>query len=459
MTVPLYEVLEKRLQNPQASGPLIIPIRVTRNTPDEDIQRNIRASCARDIRWVCMDDYPQKNTVAVIVGGGPSVKKSVDDIRARVDEGAIVYAVNGASGWLQTHGICPDYQVITDAKPESASLVDPMARVHLIASQCHSGTFEAASRALLFHMGTESIEPYIPDDRRGHGYAIVAGGAVGISATALAYAMGHRELHIYGLDSCHDGEASHAYDQPMNRFVPTVDVEWAGRTFTASVAMKAQAEKFQVTAQRLKALGCVLHVHGDGLLQHMYTAPPELLTERDKYRTLWQFEGYRDIAPGEFAAPFAAALMEPPGPVIDFGCGTGRGALALGAAGYEVICLDFADNCRDNEALHLPFVEWDLARPIPLRAPFGFCTDVMEHIPPDHVEAVIGNIMTAADRVFFQISTVEDLFGGTIGQTLHLTVRPYEWWESLFTRLGYDILVREPGPGCCAFYIGPKGKQ
>jgi hypothetical protein len=111
--------------------------------------------------------------------------------------------------------------------------------------------------------------------------------------------------------------------------------------------------------------------------------------------------------------------------------------------------VDFTANSRDPEAQHLPFLQHDLTQPFdreavcsyttkmePIRAPFGYCTDVLEHIPPDDVGAVIDNIVHAVDTVFFQISTVPDHFGAVINQDLHLTVRPHEWWLSLLGHYG-----------------------
>jgi hypothetical protein len=101
--------------------------------------------------------------------------------------------------------------------------------------------------------------------------------------------------------------------------------------------------------------------------------------------------------------------------------------------------VDFASNCRDNEVLHLPFIEHDLSEPLALRAPYGYCTDVMEHIPPAQVETVIRNIMESAEIVFFQVATVPDNFGAVINQRLHLTVEDHAWWRETFQRLGYVV--------------------
>jgi SAM-dependent methyltransferase len=220
--------------------------------------------------------------------------------------------------------------------------------------------------------------------------------------------------------------------------------------------MKAQAEKFQITAQALKQEGAKITVHGDGLLQQMYNAPPQQLSERDKYRTIWQFDTYRDYAPGEFAVPLIERFFSKPGPVIDFGCGTGRASLRLKEAGYDVMLVDFADNCRDDEALNLPFLEWDLSKACPLRAPLGICCDVMEHIPTDDVDAVIRNIMGSAQTVFFQISTVPDAMGEIIHEKLHMTVKPHGWWLKLFESQGHCVQWQENRDDQSSFLVQRK---
>lgn len=84
----------------------------------------------------------------------------------------------------------------------------------------------------------------------------------------------------------------------------------------------------------------------------------------------------------------------------------------------------------------LPFLQHDLTQPLPIRASHGFCTDVMEHIPPGDVAAVLRNVTEAARTVFFQISTVPDAMGVLIGHDLHLTVRPHAWWLEQLSRYG-----------------------
>jgi len=441
-------------QNPHASEPLILPVLVVCNTPDTDLHRNIRANAALDLPWVGFKDA--HDTTAVLCGGGPSLADHVEDIREWQRKNATIFAMNAASQFLRGHGIKADYQVIGDAKPETAALVDPHTFYHLIASQCHADTVDAARNVTLWHLAIdEDMDRLFPEKRRkAGGYALVGGGAaVGNAAICLAYVMGYRRFELYGYDSSHRDGASHAYDQPMNRFIPSVDVEWADRTYRSSVSMKAQAEKFQITGQALKREGCTINVHGDGLLPAMWNTPPINLTERDKYRIMWRTESYREASIGENMVPWIVELMKPAGLVLDFGCGTGRASLELARLGLDVLLIDFADNCRDEETLNLPFLEWDLTRPLPPHAHYGICCDVMEHIPPEDVETVIRNIMTAADTVFFNISTIPDMQGAIIDQSLHLTVQPHSWWRGLFIRLGYAIQWEAEGPVTATFII------
>ena len=65
------------------------------NTSDDDLYRNIETNSARDLPWVGMQ--PVHDKVAVMCGGGPSLADRVEDMRALQQQGAIVFAMNGAA--------------------------------------------------------------------------------------------------------------------------------------------------------------------------------------------------------------------------------------------------------------------------------------------------------------------------------------------------------------------------
>lgn len=71
---------------------------------------------------------------------------------------------------------------------------------------------------------------------------------------------------------------------------------------------------------------------------------------------------------------------------------------------------------------------WQLADSLVL-TDYGFCADVLEHIPPEQVDGVLAGIAKRIETsAFFKISTLPDSCGKLIGETLHMTVRPVGWW-------------------------------
>lgn len=147
------------------------------------------------------------------------------------------------------------------------------------------------------------------------------------------------------------------------------------------------------------------------------------VAEQAKYRKMWDQPEYRRWSPGEDSSGEAMEVFGRSS-IIDFGCGEGRALDKFLAAGMEATGVDLV-------ALHGASVEaclWDL--PVSLKpASWGFCADVMEHIPEDKVDAVLSNIAAKVRKgCYFRISTVPDGMGKLIGETLHLTVKPSSWW-------------------------------
>jgi 6-hydroxymethylpterin diphosphokinase MptE-like len=186
--------------------------------------------------------------------------------------------------------------------------------------------------------------------------------------------------------------------------------------------------------------------------------------EVHKYQKMWEREEYRKESPGEVLVPLFLQNVRPkPGSeVIAFGCGTGRSAFAMAFfGGLKVTMLDFAGNCLDEDirdmlvtqAHMLKFIKHDLVNPVPVNAEYGYCTDVMEHIPEHQVDAVLRNVLMAAQHVFFSICTVPDKLGELIGETLHVTVRPYAWWLDKFTALGCQVHWSQQEENGGIFYV------
>ena len=141
----------------------------------------------------------------------------------------------------------------------------------------------------------------------------------------------------------------------------------------------------------------------------------KVLTEKQKYEKMWTVKDYREVSPGELAGNTFLTVVKPDkgSEVIDFGCGTGRGSFYLNfMGGMKTTMLDFASNCLDDDVAlamknypdRFDFIEHDLIQEPTVNAKYGYCTDVMEHIPPKELDTVLGNILGAARQVFFRIS-------------------------------------------------------
>lgn len=161
-------------------------------------------------------------------------------------------------------------------------------------------------------------------------------------------------------------------------------------------------------------------------------------SERVKYKRAWAIPSYRDKSPGERLVPHFLERHKPPGTLIDLGAGPGRASLKLKQAGFNVVMLDITADSTDEKVRrhNLPFIEACLWDPLPFKAKFDlfYCTDVMEHLPPERVDVTLDNILGIAQAGFFQIALFEEGFGKYINDRLHLTVMPWDWWADKIMR-------------------------
>jgi len=150
--------------------------------------------------------------------------------------------------------------------------------------------------------------------------------------------------------------------------------------------------------------------------------------EQAKYEKVWRNPAYRKTSPGERSTKDFIDWAGKGGSVLDIGCGTGRAAIAIGTW-YTFTLVDHASNCRDRKAEHLPFYQqclWELD--IPDYFDYGFCCDVMEHIPEEKVDEVLDRIKAHCAKAYLRIFLQEDN-GKFIDEPLHLTCKPQDWWE------------------------------
>jgi hypothetical protein len=187
------------------------------------------------------------------------------------------------------------------------------------------------------------------------------------------------------------------------------------------------------------------------------------------YEKCWDLDDYRRVSPGE---KLVDAFLEVANPfetqtLTDWGCGTGRAGYTLWKDhGLDVTLVDFASNCLDDhvrEEMGDRFEKMDLTEKIQeLREPsqYGYCTDVLEHIPEEDIDTVLDNILTYSKHVFFQISCMEDHFGGHPDikgdgerKHLHVCVHDYQWWLKKFVEYGVEVHHSKDLRSACLFFV------
>ena len=178
------------------------------------------------------------------------------------------------------------------------------------------------------------------------------------------------------------------------------------------------------------------------------------MTEKEKYDKMHSIPGY---SPGPGIAHVRTAQEWIKGDtVIDFGCGTGDAANAFSELGNKVYCVDIS---RIGLRHDLPFFECplhELPKKLP-RAPWGFCCDVMEHIPEEWVCSSLESMAKKVKACFFTISGVHDSWGKRIGQTLHMTVKPSAWWVKVIGQYWEKVtLLSDNGEYYTIIAQGPK---
>lgn len=128
--------------------------------------------------------------------------------------------------------------------------------------------------------------------------------------------------------------------------------------------------------------------------------------------------------------------------VIDFGCGTGRATKKFVDMGFSAVGVDFVNAVQGD----VPFIHACLWAMPDMSADWGFCADVMEHIPPEKVSDVLHQIRRRTTKgCFFQISLTKDSFGDRIGERLHLTVQPADWWSEQLNKHWGRVKVTQRG--------------
>lgn len=250
--------------NPGTTQDLVVPVNLVPGVTVEVMKENAEINQKWQIPWV--DTCEPHDGAAIICGAGPSLADTLDELRSLKGD---IFASNSAAGYLMDQGFEVEYQTMLDPHP-MLSLDFAPAKKHLLASIVDTNLFCMAQNPILWHPNTSWIDECIKPDCPP--FTFIGGGVtVSNSAMCIAYTMGYREFHVFGMDSSHRDDKSHVREvQSLEPLACTVTEN--GTDYKTSFDMKAQAVVFMEIHKLLTDAGCSVKVYGSGLLPDMYKA-------------------------------------------------------------------------------------------------------------------------------------------------------------------------------------------
>jgi len=250
------------------------------NVTDEVLLANVRRAIRRPYPQV--KPHPPNYDRVVLVGGGPSLASTEQELVELVRSGAKLVTMNGAYRWCLERNLQPRTQIIMDARPSNARFLEPDVPDcrYVLASQCAPETWDAVSgrsHVWMFHAATgvnDELKQLLDAHYLGNWYGIGGGVTVATRAIYLLRVMGYLRFDLFGIDCCWMDGAHHAYAQPENEHdrrgimtIESTDGCAPARDFQISGWHLKQFEDF-LHAIRINGDGFLLNVHGDGLLAY-----------------------------------------------------------------------------------------------------------------------------------------------------------------------------------------------
>lgn len=168
----------------------------------EEVERNIKNAGGLGLKTY--RDIPPANRKLAVIGGGPSINDHIDEIRTFDGD---IWAINGAFGWCQKHGIEATFFAV-DPHPIVTTWAKGAKRA-LLETRCDPSVFD-----MLMADGCEVILFDIADkdqDKPQHERGITARGSTATAAPHLACRMGYWAITFYGCESSYPPGMSHAY--------------------------------------------------------------------------------------------------------------------------------------------------------------------------------------------------------------------------------------------------------
>lgn len=241
-----------------------------------------------------MEEFREQAPIA-IVGGGPSLKDTIDELK----EYKLIMACGSVHDFLVQNNVAAKWCVLCDPDP---LILNYLKLLHddtkyLIASQCHPDVFARFKKHkdghgttyyppehYIWHAGGENFD----NKNFGENQVVMGGGCtVGTRAIVMAHAFGYRNIHLFGFDSCLDNTYNHhsyPFDNP--------EVETVGNIIEIQLG-GAHSPKFKVAGYMMGQIfdfkrilevygkNTRFTVHGEGALKYLMDLGKKMHQEKN----------------------------------------------------------------------------------------------------------------------------------------------------------------------------------
>lgn len=250
------------------------------NTDDATILENIASAIRRGHPQ--MRPWPPRTERICLVGSGPSLTDTENELRELIWNGATLVTMNAGYHWCIQHGLRPNTQIVMDARPSNARFLEPAVPKcnYVLASQCAPAVFNAVDgrsdvwifQAVMREEGpaTDLLDAFYA----GQWVGVGGGTSVATRAINLLAMTGYKRFDLFGVDCCWIGAQHHVLPQPENVKDQCVAVTMSaqGRPETARVFRVASwmLKQFEdcLTIMKVNGHHFTLAVHGDGMLAY-----------------------------------------------------------------------------------------------------------------------------------------------------------------------------------------------
>jgi uncharacterized Rossmann fold enzyme len=429
---------ESQLQGAARPPTSILQLEMSVNTSDGQLIKNLEA--CKKLKLPTLSKQPVHEGTLYICGSGPSLARSYMDI----PKDAEILALNGAYKWLGSKGIWPAYFAMLDARAENINFLEEDKldghTEFFLASQCHPKCFKALKEYTLstFHLSTPTTQLVFPKEP----LYVGGGGTVGLTALALAIALGYRHVVLLGYDSSFDGQARHVAHQPQNDKLNTLPIYIEDREYVTTHAMAAQAMDFFPFYNAIRAI-CpefTIDLMGDGLFYDFVTTnnrAPTRERELSKYVTAYQLDDYGMTRERRDAIKREVSAIPEISHWLDVSCGraeTREIATELGIPwwGTETVPALVGGRVQLATLPHtgLQSKAYDLVSLI----------EVIEHLLPEDLEPALRELERLARKHILISAAIAECWIG--GVNLHPSAMSEEKWGTLFRSIWGDRVQR-----------------